>query len=246
MRTDIANNQVNTRAVSDRKDKNDVIEIDLVELLFDLINQWKVILISAILASAIAFCYRFFFVNPLYESNALLYVLTKSTSITSLADLQTGANLTQDYLIVTKDRPVLEKVIDYLSLPEDYEELEKKVEVENPTNTRFIKIIVNDEDPERAKAICDQIAKVAAAFIAEKMDQDPPSLVKGGYSDGKPVNHGIVFYTIAGFAGGFVIAAMLVALTTIFNDDISSPEDVENKVGIKVLASLPIEEEEEF
>lgn len=237
---------VNSQISVNNTEKKDVIEIDLIELLFDLLVHWKAILISAVLASVVAFIYRFSFVQPLYESNALLYVLTKSTSITSLADLQTGANLTQDYLIVTKDRPVLEKVIDYLSLPEDYEELEKKVEVENPTNTRFIKIIVNDEDPERAKAICDQIAKVAAAFIAEKMDQDPPSLVKGGYSDGKPVNHGIVFYTVAGFAAGFVIAAMLVALTTIFNDDISSPEDVENKVGIKVLASLPIEEEEEF
>ena len=223
----------------------DEIEIDLRELLFALLMQWKAIVASAVLAALIAFVYRFFFVNPLYESNALLYVLTKSTSITSLADLQTGANLTQDYLIVTKDRPVLEKVIDYLKLPEDYEELEKKVDVENPTNTRFIKIIVSDEDPERAKAICDQIAKVAAAFIAEKMDQDPPSLVKGGYSDGKPVNHGVVFYTIAGFAAGFVIASMLIALQAIFNDDVSSPEDVENKVGLKVLASLPIEEEEE-
>lgn len=223
----------------------DEIEIDLRELLFALLIHWKAIVISALLAAVIAFGYRFFFVNPLYESNALLYVLTKSTSITSLADLQTGANLTQDYLIVTKDRPVLEKVIDYLKLPEDYEELEKKVEVENPTNTRFIKIIVNDEDPERAKAICDQIAKVAAAFIAEKMDQDPPSLVKGGYSDGKPVNHGVVFYTCAGFAAGLVIAGMIIALQTIFNDDVSSPEDVENKVGLKVLASLPIEEAEE-
>ncbi len=223
----------------------DEIEIDLRELLFSLLRQWKALIISALLTALIAFTYRFFFVNPLYESNALLYVLTKSTSITSLADLQTGANLTQDYLIVTKDRPVLEKVIDYLKLPEDYEELEKKVEVENPTNTRFIKIIVNDEDPERAKAICDQIAKVAAAFIAEKMDQDPPSLVKGGYSDGKPVNHGIVFYTCAGFAAGLIIAGMLIALQTIFNDDVLSPEDVENKIGLKVLASLPIEEAEE-
>ncbi len=232
--------------MSNQEISTDEIEIDLRELLFALLMHWKSIIASALLAALIAFIYRYFFVNPLYESNALLYVLTKSTSITSLADLQTGANLTQDYLIVTKDRPVLEKVIDYLRLPEDYEELEKKVEVENPTNTRFIKIIVSDEDPERAKAICDQIAKVAAAFIAEKMDQDPPSLVKGGYSDGKPVNHGIVFYTCAGFAAGFVIAAMLVALMTIFNDDITSPEDVENKVGLKVLASLPIEEEEDL
>ncbi len=224
----------------------DEIEIDLRQLLFAMGVHWKSILLSAVLAGLIAFSYRFFFIKPLYESNALLYVLTKSTSITSLADLQTGANLTQDYLIVTKDRPVLEKVIDYLSLPEDYEELEEKVEVTNPTNTRFIMIAVTDEDPERAKVICDQIANVAAAFIAEKMDQDPPSLVKGGYSDGKPVNHGVGFFTAVGLMAGFAIAVALIAMHEILNDDVTSPEDVENKIGLKVLASLPIDEEEDF
>lgn len=225
---------------------NDEIEIDLQELLFALGVRWKAIALSAILAAAIAFGYRYFLVAPVYESNSLLYVLTKSTSITSLADLQTGANLTQDYLIVTKDRPVLEKVIDHLQLPEDYAKLGKKIEVTNPTNTRFIKISVKDENPERAKAICDEIAKVAASFIAEKMDQDPPNLVKGGYADGRPVNHGVIFYTGAGFLVGMAVAMILVVIREIFNDDVCSPEDVENKIGLRVLASLPMEEAEDL
>ncbi len=227
-------------------DNTDEIEIDLKDLALQLLSHWKVLLLSAILAGLIAFGYRFFFVKPVYESNALLYVLTKSTSITSLADLQTGANLTQDYLIVTKGRPVLDKVIDYLSLPEDYEELEKKVEVNNPSNTRFIEIIVKDEDPERAKVICDRIAEVAADFIAEKMDQDPPNLVQGAYADGKPVSHGIIFYSAVGFAAGLFIAALLIILIHLFNDDLETPEDIENKVGLKVLAILPVEEAEDF
>ena len=232
--------------MNDQERKNDDIEIDLKELAVVLLAHWKALLLSAVLAAAVAFSYRYFFVDPVYESNSLLYVLTKSTSITSLADLQTGANLTQDYLIVTKGRPVLEKVIDYLSLPEDYEELSKKVEVHNPNNTRFIEIVVRDEDPERAKAICDQIAAVAADFIAEKMDQDPPNLVQGGYADGKPVSHGVVFFAAVGFAAGFAVAAVLVILSYLFNDVLVTPEDVENKVGLKVLAMLPIEEAEEF
>ncbi|MCR4685188.1 MAG: capsular biosynthesis protein [Lachnospiraceae bacterium] len=233
-------------SLNNQEFNTDEIEIDLRELLFALLLNWRSLLLSAILAAIVAFGYRYYFVNPVYESNALLYVLTKSTSITSLADLQTGSNLTQDYLIVTKGRPVLEKVINYLSLPEDYEELEEKVEVNNPNNTRFIEIIVHDEDPERAKIICDQIADIAAAFIAEKMDQDPPSLVQGGYADGKPVNHGIVFYTAVGFIAGFVSGALIIILRVIFNDDVVTPEDVENKIGLKVLASLPVEEAEEF
>ncbi|MCR4657467.1 MAG: capsular biosynthesis protein [Lachnospiraceae bacterium] len=226
-------------------ERNDEIEIDLMALLFEWRIRWKLILLSGILAGLIGFCIRNYFVSTVYESTSLLYVLTKSTSITSLADLQTGANLTQDYLIVTKDRPVLDKVINNLKLPEDYKELEKKVEVSNPTNTRFISIAVEDEDPNRAKLIVDEIADIAAAFIAEKMDQDPPSLVRSGYVDGAPVNHGIVFYSAVGFMAGVLIAMLIAAVAYILNEDIFTPEDVENKVGIKVLASLPEEEMED-
>ena len=223
---------------------NDVIEIDLRELCIEFLVNWKSIMVSALLVGCSCFCLRFFLLQPQYEATSLLYVLTKSTSITSLTDLQTGANLTQDYLIVTKGRPVLDQVIHNLQLPEDYEELEKIVEVTNPSNTRFIEITVKDEDPLRAKAITDEIAEIAAAFIAEKMDQDPPSLVQSGYSDGEPVSHGVVFFTCAGVAGGILLAMICVALSYIFNDTVMSPEDLESKVGLKVLASLPVEEAE--
>ena len=45
---------------------------------------------------------------------------------------------------------------------------------------------------------------------------------------------------------GFAIAGMLIMLSVIFNDYVLTPEDVENKVGLKVLASLPMDEEEEL
>ncbi len=225
---------------------NDIIEIDLRAMIVEFLLHWKAILLSAFLVGLIAFGLRFFLIKPEYESTSLLYVLTKSTAITSLTDLQTGANLTQDYLIVTKGRPVLDQVISNLGLPETYEELEENVEVSNPSNTRFIEITVNDKDPYRAKDICDEIADIAAAFIAEKMDQDPPSLVQRGYSDGEPVNHGVIFYTVAGFVIGMLLAMLCVALSYIFNDTVISPEDLESKVGIRVLASLPVEEPEEY
>ena len=38
----------------------------------------------------------------------------------------------------------------------------------------------------------------------------------------------------------------LITVTYVFNDDIVTPEDVENKVGLRVLASLPLEESEDL
>lgn len=232
-------------ALQNRSKRNDVIEIDLVELMMEIAAHWKTMLISTVILAVAAVVFRLCVLNPSYESTSLLYVLTKSTSITSLADIQTGANLTQDYLIVTKDRPVLEQVIKDLGLDMTYEDLEDMIEVSNPTNTRFIQITVKSKDPEEAKSIADDVADVAAAFIAEKMDQDPPNLVHYGYSDGESVSMTPLEYGVAGAAVGFILAGIFVVVAYLMDDSVITPEDIETKVGIRVLSTLPMVESEE-
>ena len=200
------------------------------------------ILISIILAGGIAFAVSKFMMVPKYQSTSELYVLTKSTSITSLADIQTGTSLTNDYIVVVKGRPVLEQVIQNLGLREDYKSLRDRVELNNPSNSRILEITVTDENPELAKAIADQIAKVSSAFIAEKMDQDPPTIIQSGYADGSPVSPNILKNTVLGGMLGAVLSIALVVISYLFNDTIIGPEDIEKKLGMNVLGSLPMEE----
>lgn len=223
-------------------DIDDEIEIDLRELLLELLAYWQLILISIILAGGIAFAVSKFMMVPKYQSTSELYVLTKSTSITSLADIQTGTSLTNDYIVVVKGRPVLEQVIDNLGLREDYKSLRDRVELNNPSNSRILEITVTDENPELAKTIADQIAKVSSAFIAEKMDQDPPTIIQNGYADGSPVSPNILKNTVLGGMLGAVLSIALVVISYLFNDTITGPEDIEKKLGMNVLGSLPMEE----
>lgn len=225
-------------------DNGDEFEIDLKEVFFEVLSSWKVIFLTAILTGAIAFCVSTFIMTPQYESTSALYVLTKSTSITSLADLQTGTSLTSDYIVVVKCRPVLEQVIDNLDLNMTYKELEKKVSVENPSDSRILYISVKDADPAVAKKIADEMAEVASAYIAEKMAQDPPRTIQNGYADGEPVSPNVMKNTVIAAAAGMFLAIVMVILSYIMNDSIMTPEDLEKKVGLHVLGSLPLEEEE--
>lgn len=225
-------------------DNGDEFEIDLKEVFFEVLSSWKVIFLTAILTGAIAFCVSTFIMTPQYESTSALYVLTKSTSITSLADLQTGTSLTSDYIVVVKCRPVLEQVIDNLDLNMTYKELEKKVSVENPSDSRILYISVKDADPAVAKKIADEMAEVASAYIAEKMAQDPPRTIQNGYADGEPVSPNVMKNTAVAAVAGMFLAIVMVVLSYIMNDSIMTPEDLEKKVGLHVLGSLPLEEEE--
>ncbi len=82
--------------------QNDEIEIDLKDLLFEILIYWKWIVLATIITAGITFAVSKFVIIPQYESTSELYVLSKSTSITSLADIQTGTSLTNDYIVVVK------------------------------------------------------------------------------------------------------------------------------------------------
>lgn len=226
-------------------DSDNEIEIDVKDLILELLAFWKLIVLAAILAGAIGFAISVFVMVPKYESTSQLYVLPRSNSITSLTDLQTGASLTNDYLVVVKGRPVLEQVITNLGLNENYGSLYGRVALNNPSNSRILEITVTDENPIAAKAIADEIAEVSSAFIAEKMEQDPPQILQYGYADGDPVSPSIIKNTVIGAFLGGVFACAIVIMSYLFNDTIMTPEDVEKKLGLNVLGTLPMEESED-
>jgi capsular polysaccharide biosynthesis protein len=226
-------------------DSDNEMEIDLKDLLLEVLGYWKLIVVVAALAAVIGFAVSEFMMVPEYESTSELYVLTKSTTITSLSDIQTSTSLTNDYIVVIKGRPVLEQVITNLGLDETYASLKGRVSVNNPSNSRLLDITVTDTDPAMAKRIADEIADVGAAFISQKLVQDPPEIVQYGYSDGEPVSPNVKKNTVLGGLVGAMLAIAIVALSYLFNDPILGPEDIEKKLGMHVLGTLPLEEAED-
>ena len=203
------------------------------------------VVISTVLVGVIAFVISAFIITPQYESTSELYVLTKSTSITSLADIQMGSNLTNDYIVIVKGRPVVEQVIKNLGLNESYNSLKGRITLNNPSNSRLLEITVTDPDPARAKAIADELADVSASFISQKMAQDPPNVIQYGYADGKPVSPSIGKNTAIGALIGAVLAMAIVVIMYLLNDTITSAEDIEKKLGLNILGTLPLEEKDD-
>ncbi|MBD8924892.1 MAG: capsular biosynthesis protein, partial [[Eubacterium] rectale] len=121
---------------------NKEVEIDLLELFQVMLMHWKSLIASMVLLAAIFGLFTKFTFTPEYEAASELYVLSKSTSITSLADIQVGTSLTNDYEYVITGRTVLSTVIKNLGLKDTYEELKARVTIENPTDTRVIRIVV--------------------------------------------------------------------------------------------------------
>lgn len=220
-------------------------EIDLLELFYVVLHKWKMIVLSLLLTGACGCLISIFLITPQYESTSVLYVLSKSTSITSLADIQMGSSLTNDYVEVVTSRPIIEQVIQNLGLTDEtYESLKDKVSIDNPANTRLLKITVRDPQADVAKAIADELADVSKSFISIKMDQAAPTVTQYGYADGEPVTPNTVKNTVLGAVIGAVLAIGVVIVSYLLNDTIMTTDDIEKKLGMTVLASIPMDEEE--
>ena len=128
-------------------------EIDLLELFFAIRRRFLAVVATGLFFGCLACIFTKFFMTPIYTSTSSMLVLTKETTLASLADLQMGSQLTNDYRILITSRPVLEEVIENLKLDTDYKTLAESITVDNPSDTRILNIAVNNPDAELAAKI---------------------------------------------------------------------------------------------
>lgn len=220
-------------------ENDDEIEIDLKELFLALKKKIVWILLTTIIFAGAAGLITKFAMTPIYSSSAQLYVMSKS-GISQLTDLTMGTQLTQDYMVIVKTRPVLEKVIKNLNLDMDYKELGNKITVENPTDTRIMQITVTDPDPKQAKEITQDLAEVTAATVAKKMDVKSPTIIENAYEAEYPDSPSTKKNVAIGALLGFVLMAAVIVVQYLMNDTILKEEDIEKYLGINTLAQLPL------
>ena len=217
-------------------------EIDLVEVFRALVAKiWLIILLAA-LGFGMMVGYTMLFVKPTYSSSSTIYILSKTTSITSLADFQIGTQLTQDYKVIITSRPVLEEVIQNLGLNYSYEVLKTKISINNPDNTRFLEITVTDTDAYLAKKIVDELTTVSVKNTAEVMETEPPNIMDYGQVPDKPIAPSTKKNGIIGGLLGLVLACAIIIIQFMMNDSIKTGEDVERYLGLNVLGMIPLEE----
>lgn len=214
-------------------------EIDLLRLFYALRRKiWLIIMVGLLFACAAAGLTKFL-ITPTYTSASMMLVLTKETTLSSLADLQLGSQLTKDYTVLITSRPVLEEVIENLELDTDYKSLRSCISITNPDDTRILSLSVTQPDAKMAKAVVDELAQVSSEYISDKMEVTPPKIIEEGelpiYKSGPNMKKNVMLGLLAGMA---LVCAVVVVLE-LLNDSIQNEDDIERYLGIPVLAVVP-------
>lgn len=215
--------------------------INFVELAGVVFHKLWLLILCFVVGVAAALLITTQFITPKYEATSMIYIYNKTTSITSLADLQIGSQLAVDFQIVAKTREVMEKVIEDLSLNTTYEELLGQISISNPTGSHILKIQTTSTDPAQAASISNALMDELRERIAAVMNTDEPSVVERAVMPTKPSSPNVGRYGLLGGAACAFLAAAVIVVSYLMDDTIKTEQDVKRYLGLNTLAAIPLE-----
>ena len=221
----------------------DEIEIDLGALLREALRRWWVFLITAVICGLLALIVTVALITPQYESQAMLYILSKTTSVTSFADFQISTELTADFEVIATSKPVIDGALERIKKEEGItltrENIEGMLTVTNAADTRILVITATDPDPSVACIVANAVAAETADQMAYIMKSDPPTTVEEAEVAEEPVSPSLMRNTALGVLIGILLVAVYVTIQYIRNDNIKNQEEVQRYLGLNTLAVIP-------
>ena len=100
-----------------KRNDNEEMEIDLLELLMVMKKHLAAILLAGIVGLVIMFACTTILMTPLYSASSMMYVMPDNSNSNSstLSDMQVGQQLTSDYSSMIESRSFMEDVIKKLN-----------------------------------------------------------------------------------------------------------------------------------
>lgn len=225
-----------------KRNDNEEMEIDLLELLMVMKKHLAAILMAGIVGLVIMFAYTSFLVTPLYSASSMMYVMpdnSNSMNSSTLSDMQVGQQLTSDYSSMIKSRSFMEDVIKKLNLTIDYQQLLEKVEVTNPTSSRILQVTVNDPNPQTAADIANEVASVAESKLKEITGMQAIKIYEEAAMPDRPSSPSLKKNCALGLLAGLVLAMAVITILYLLDDSIKTEDDIEKYLGMTTLAVLP-------
>ena len=227
-----------------REFPNDEMEIDLLDMAYMLLDKWHYLLLSLLAGALLLNAYSFFCIEPTYESTSKLYVVSVSNdAVVNLSDLNLGTSLTKDYEQLMLSYPVLNRVIDKLSLDTTSDELAEAYSLTNPGDTRILEITATSTDPQMAVQLADTMAEVAVDYLPETMSTMAPNIAQHAQLAEHKANPSYSKYTLMGAVIGFILCAGVLITGYLLDDTVHTAEDMEKFFGLVPLTTIPDSDE---
>ncbi|HOB28288.1 MAG TPA: Wzz/FepE/Etk N-terminal domain-containing protein [Bacillota bacterium] len=219
-------------------------ELELIELWQIFSKRWKMIILVTLLAALICAAVSLFLIKPQYVASSTLMVMKPVEAEQILyQDIQVSRQLADTYQVVVHSRRVLDKVTRSLNLPYTHEQMQEKVKVSSVQDTEIITIDVTDTDPYLAARMSNLIAQTFMQEVTEIMNIDNVSPIDEAAVPDNPVSPRVGLNIAVAMVLGFMVAVGLALLQHYLDQTLKTTEEVENLLGLTVLGTIPMMED---
>lgn len=223
------------------EDKNEDVEIDLVEIWQVIRKQFGLLVVIVILCAILAGVISKFFIAPKYTSSSTIF-LTPSISESGVVDFtsqNSNEKLVNNVMALLVQDNILSEVAKQTGM-ESIEELRNQIEVSNDTNTTLVKVEATTLDPKLSKNIVNSMVSVFIDTMQENLNLKNIEIVDKAKLSYEPSGPDIKKNILIGAAAGFVIDALIVVLKVLTNTRLKSKEEAEKYLNLPVFCELPV------
>ncbi|MBQ9263693.1 MAG: hypothetical protein IJ189_05715 [Clostridia bacterium] len=241
-----ANNEWNMQSLDEDtfidEKVSDNLDVDMRALARYLLKHLRQISIVAVAVTVIVALWVLFGASYTYRATEKLYIMGGSNAIVDLSDLQLGSSLVTDYRQVFSNVEIHEQIRQKLHHEYTNEQLDKMIELTNPSGTRILVITVSSNSEYEALRLVEEYSEAARLFIEDRMGSRIPSIFE------KPSllepYRGLVVKSVLAFLLSALIMTVAYALIFILDDRIKNRETVERDLAIPMLGAMPLSEQE--
>lgn len=221
-------------------------EINLEELFYYFRNKISWIIIAIILAIGIGNTFTILTRTPMYKSSTTMVLVNenKDSSTYNTTEQQLNKNLVGTYSEIIKSRMILETVISNLKLDYTSSELASNISVDAVDDTEIIKVSVSDANAKEATSIANEIAKVFMEKIQKIYNLNNVSIIDKAEDAIAPYNVNYLKDNAIYILVGLVLSCGTIFIFFYFDTTIKSSEEIESKLGLNVIGSVPKVEKE--
>ena len=227
-----------------KNEREEYLEIDLLKILTALWRRVWAIVLAALIFGGAAFAYAYKFTVPMYQSSALLYInnssdLSVGSTKVNLADLTASQGLVDTYIVILRTRSMLNAVIERADLSYSYEELRSMVSASSVNETEILQVTVTGPNPEETAMIVNTIADVLPDRVSVIIDGSSVNVVDYAVGNGTRVGNEITRYTTIGLLLGVVLAAAVIVIIELLDEQIRDDEYLTQTYGLPLLSVIP-------
>ena len=223
------------------EDKNEDVEIDLVEIWQVIKKQFGLLVVIVILCAILAGVISKFFIAPKYTSSSTIF-LTPSISETGVVDYtsqNSNEKLVNNVMALLVQDNILSEVAKQTGM-ESVEDLRNQIKVSNDTNTTLVKVEATTLDPKLSKNIVNSMVNIFIDTMQENLNLKNIEIVDKAILSYEPSGPNIKKNILIGAAAGFVIDALIVVLKVLTNTRLKSKEEAEKYLNLPVFCELPV------